>query len=46
MRESKTLQEEIANLENNIKANEESLGERLKVINNNYTLWILKGYIK
>ncbi len=40
--ESEILQEEVTKLENNIKENEEILGERLKVINNNYTL----GYLK
>lgn len=40
--ESKELEKEIKNLEDDITSNEESLGERLKVINNNYTL----GYLK
>ena len=40
--ESKQLEKEIKNLEDDITSNEESLGERLKVINNNYTL----GYLK
>lgn len=40
--ESEKLKEEIKKLEKNIASNEESLGERLKVINNNYTL----GYLK
>lgn len=35
-------QEEIKTLENNIKENEEALGKRLKVINNNYSM----GYLK
>ncbi|KHS57024.1 MULTISPECIES: murein hydrolase activator EnvC family protein [Terrisporobacter] len=40
--ESKRLKEEIKKLEEDINSNEEILGERLKVINNNYTL----GYLK
>lgn len=40
--ESKKLKEEIKQLEEDINSNEEILGERLKVINNNYTL----GYLK
>lgn len=40
--ESKKLKEDIKKLEKDIDSNEESLGDRLKVINNNYTL----GYLK
>lgn len=40
--ESKKLKEEIKKLEKDISSNEEILGKRLKVINNNYTL----GYLK
>ena len=40
--ESKKLKEEIKKLEEDINSNEEILGQRLKVINNNYTL----GYLK
>lgn len=40
--ESKRLKEEIKKLEEDINSNEEILGERLKVINDNYTL----GYLK
>ena len=40
--ESEKLKEEIKQLEEDIISNEESLGQRLKVINNNYTL----GYLK
>lgn len=40
--EYEKVQEEIKQLKQNISDNEESLGARLKVINNNYTL----GYIK
>ncbi|MEG0050657.1 MAG: peptidoglycan DD-metalloendopeptidase family protein [Terrisporobacter sp.] len=40
--DSKQLEEEIVKLEKNISSNEEKLGDRLKVINNNYTL----GYLK
>lgn len=36
------LEDEIEKLEKDISANEEALGERLKIINNNYTL----GYLK
>lgn len=40
--ESEKLKEEIKQLEEDIISNEESLGQRLKAINNNYTL----GYLK
>lgn len=40
--ESKKIKEEIKQLEKEITDNENTLGERLKVINNNYTL----GYLK
>lgn len=40
--ESEQLENEIEKLEKDISSNEESLGERLKVINNNYSL----GYLK
>ena len=41
-KESEKLKKEIKQLEEDITSNQESLGERLKVINNNYTL----GYLK
>lgn len=41
-KESEKLKKEIKQLEEDITSNQESLAERLKVINNNYTL----GYIK
>ena len=41
-RESEKLKGEIKQLEKDITSNEDSLGQRLKVINNNYTL----GYLK
>lgn len=41
-RESEELKGEIKQLEKDITSNEDSLGQRLKVINNNYTL----GYLK
>ncbi|HBI91409.1 MAG TPA: peptidase M23 [Terrisporobacter glycolicus] len=40
--ESEKLKEDIKKLEKDITSNEESLGDRLKVINSNYTL----GYLK
>ena len=41
-KESEKLKKEIKQLEEDITSNQESLAERLKVINNNYTL----GYLK
>ena len=40
--ESEKIKKEIKQLQEDITSNEESLGQRLKVINNNYTL----GYLK
>ena len=40
--ESETIKKEIEQLKEDIASNEESLGKRLKVINNNYTLSYLK----